>query len=335
MKLSFFLLLVSVSLFQVAGLLPSLSRFARTRTSCPGSSLPLRSARRDLFFDIVKSGLADRFPRAEEISRVYDFIAYASGEKALPQEALPPQQDVIPEYLPGLTAQPWWNASTFQWAVDLEKHAPEITQELQTFLREGAKTLQCDSHYATTMGPGWSAIRLQRMGHWLPEQAAHFPRTLEILKACHVPVSVRGVVFARQAPKSGVAQHSDGRNFILTGHLGLMVPPRVEECVMVVAGEARPWQENKLLLLDTSFLHHTENNSDHDRYVLIIDVWHPEVTEQEKTALRFLYDARLLFESGKPEEIDCSYVKSGQPLTAEEYEQKKSRGKSLWSRLWG
>lgn len=30
--------------------------------------------------------------------------------------------------------------------------------------------------------------------------------------------------FAKQAPKTGIAPHSDGCNFILTAHLGLDVP---------------------------------------------------------------------------------------------------------------
>ena len=46
-----------------------------------------------------------------------------------------------------------------------------------------------------------------------------------------------GVMFARQLPGSGVKPHSDGRNFILTAHLGLKVPN--EGCTISVAGEQR------------------------------------------------------------------------------------------------
>ena len=40
------------------------------------------------------------------------------------------------------------------------------------------------------------------------------------------------------------------------------------------------------------------NDSDEDRYVLIIDFWHPELTEDEQEALEFIYDARNKFETG-------------------------------------
>jgi hypothetical protein len=44
---------------------------------------------------------------------------------------------------------------------------------------------------------------------------------------------------------------------------------------------------------------HTDNNSAEDRYVVIIDFWHPELTEDERTALDFVYDTRNKFETGK------------------------------------
>ena len=53
-----------------------------------------------------------------------------------------------------------------------------------------------------------------------------------------------------------------------------------------------------MLTLDTSFSHSTGNPSTEERHVLIIDFWHPELTEAEKAALEFVYDLRNKFESG-------------------------------------
>jgi aspartyl/asparaginyl beta-hydroxylase (cupin superfamily) len=79
-------------------------------------------------------------------------------------------------------------------------------------------------------------------------------------------LAVRGVCFARQAAGSGVGSHSDGRNFILTSHLGLKVP---EGCWIKVGEEESSWEVGKLTTLDTSFLHSTGNNSTDDRHVLV------------------------------------------------------------------
>lgn len=43
-----------------------------------------------------------------------------------------------------------------------------------------------------------------------------------------------------------------------------------------------PMLEGKCLLFDDSFLHEAENNSEErPRVVLIVDVWHPDLTDEE------------------------------------------------------
>jgi aspartyl/asparaginyl beta-hydroxylase (cupin superfamily) len=115
------------------------------------------------------------------------------------------------------------------------------------------------------MGTGWSAFRLQRLGVWNVENCAVFPKTYDLLRKLDIPLAVRGVCFARQAPGSGVAPHSDGRNFILTSHLGLKIP---EGCWIKVGDDQQSWQEGKLTTIDTSFEHSTGNPTDDDRHVV-------------------------------------------------------------------
>lgn len=146
------------------------------------------------------------------------------------------------------------------------------------------------------MGTGWSAIRLQRLGVWNTENCQQFPQTYELLRSLQIPLAVRGVCFAKQAPRSGVQSHSDGRNFILTSHLGLKIP---DGCWIQVGEERGGWSVGKLTTIDTSFTHSTNNPSDEERHVLIIDFWHPELSEAERSALEFVYDLRNKFESGE------------------------------------
>jgi aspartate beta-hydroxylase len=133
------------------------------------------------------------------------------------------------------------------------------------------------------------------LGVWNVDNCAQFPITYQLLKSLNIPLAVRGVCFARQGPNSGVQPHSDGRNFILTSHLGLIIP---KGCWIQVGDEVRTWEEGKLITLDTSFEHSTGNPTESDRHVLIIDFWHPELTEAERKSLEFIYDLRNKFESG-------------------------------------
>lgn len=265
------------------------------------------------FWEDVEDGLNDvetvYGERNMDIDRIRNFCNTAQGINPLPIPAAPGHQP-SEEHVDGLTALPFWDVTAdsekFPWAQKLEEKAPIIIQELQSKLDKEAMEaaqIQKDSLFAgdsawqnNVMGTGWSAFRLQRLGVWNGENCKEFPKTTEIMRSLNIPFAVRGVCFARQAAGSGVQPHSDGRNFILTSHLGLKVP---DGCWIQVGQERRGWEEGKLVTLDTSFEHSTGNPSDEDRHVLIIDFWHPELSEAERAALEFIYDLRNKFESGQ------------------------------------
>jgi aspartyl/asparaginyl beta-hydroxylase (cupin superfamily) len=212
------------------------------------------------------------------------------------------------EHIDGLTAKPFWdvvneNDTFFPWAAALEANADIIRHELETKLsldreeKVESQVFASDSAWQNqVMGKGWSAVRLQRLGKWNTDVCKEFPQTYELLRSLNIPFAVRGVCFARQAPGTGVQPHSDGRNFILTSHLGLQIP---QGCWMKVGDQQVTWEVGKLTTLDTSFEHSTGNPADSERHVLIIDFWHPELTEAERAALEFVYDLRNKFESGQ------------------------------------
>lgn len=133
------------------------------------------------------------------------------------------------EHVEGLTAKPFWNVDDepelFPWAAGLQESANAIAKEFEEKLKRDKQMFTSDSAWQNqVMGSGWSAIRLQRLGVWNIENCSEFPQTYQLLRSLNIPLAVRGVCFARQAPGSGVQPHSDGRNFILTSHLGLQVP---------------------------------------------------------------------------------------------------------------
>ena len=263
-------------------------------------------ARQMQFWEDVEDGLNDIATVYNEknldIDRIREFALTAQGERPLPTPSGPGHQP-SEEHVEGLTAKPFWDVtddpSSFPWAQKLEDNAHVIMEELQLKLDREAEEQSLfagDSAWQNNvMGTGWSAFRLQRLGVWNVENCKEFPKTSELMRSLNIPFAVRGVCFARQGAGSGVQPHTDGRNFILTSHLGLKVP---EGCWIKVGEEERSWEEGKLTTLDTSFEHSTGNPTEADRHVLIIDFWHPELTEAERAALEFVYDLRNKFESG-------------------------------------
>lgn len=255
--------------------------------------------RQEQFWEDVEEGLDDiekyYRERGQNIDRIRRFGMRARGEVPL-EPGYGDYHEPSEEHIEGLTAKPLWDTTEFSWAKALEEKSHIIQEEFEAKIMRDSNLFAGDSSLQNSvMGSGWSAIRLQRLGVWNLDNCKEFPKTYELLKQLKIPLAVRGVCFARQAPGSGVKPHSDGRNFILTSHLGIKIP---DGCWIEVAKERRSWEEQHLLTLDTSFVHSTGNPTDGDRYVLIIDFWHPELTEAEQAGLEFIYDLRNKFENG-------------------------------------
>jgi len=74
---------------------------------------------------------------------------------------------------------------------------------------------------------------------------------------------------------------------VLTSHLGLDIPP---DCHITVGDKTRYWKDGQVTMFDTSIFHDAVNDSDEYRYILMLRVWHPELTDTERAALQFLFD---------------------------------------------
>ncbi|CEM34449.1 unnamed protein product [Vitrella brassicaformis CCMP3155] len=250
-----------------------------------------KRTRKEMFWERVEQTLRSRY-RFREIRRIYDFIDYCNGNLQPPVAAT--LHCPSEEFVPRLTAQPWWDPADFPWTAQLERQSPVIQEELRSALDQPREyRFAANSAMAQTMGAGWSAFRLQRFGEWIEDNRQKFPRTSALLADLGIPIAMRGVMIARQRAGSGVQPHSDGRNFILTAHLGLQVP---EGCWMRVGEERREWRENKVCVFDTSFEHETGNPTQHGRFVLIVDFWHPELSDAERNALADIYAIRNEFD---------------------------------------
>ena len=221
------------------------------KTFTPSTFRSALSERQAQFWDDVKAGLPND-PENPSLSRIQQFIDTAMTS---------PKQI---ENIPGLTKKPFWDVSTpkFPWSSDLESAASTIISEYNSVTNSNMFLFDNDSAQASIMGSSWSTIRLQRLGVWNPKTTALFPETTKLLQSFNIPFAVRGVMFARQNTNSGVAPHNDGRNFILTAHLGIKVPScEMSELNIKVDGIEKEWKTGKILILDTSFEHSTVNNS--------------------------------------------------------------------------
>lgn len=130
----------------------------------------------------------------------------------------------------------------------------------------------------------WRACWFYRHGRRLGETAALYPRTSALIDAHSGPggplASTLGDCFLSRLEAGGrIPPHNGLCNISLVCHLALSVP---ERCGIRVGAESRSWEEGGCLLFDDTFEHEVWNESDRDRYVLVLPLWQKGVTPIER-----------------------------------------------------
>jgi aspartyl/asparaginyl beta-hydroxylase (cupin superfamily) len=111
------------------------------------------------------------------------------------------------------------------------------------------------------------------------------PRSLEVVRGLPglcVDYPWGDAIFSVQGAHSRLPPHCSVDSLRVRCHLALRIPPEVG---IRVGGEARQWQEGRCLLFEDAYRHEVWNNSDVRRIVMIVDFWHPDLTEIEVRAL--------------------------------------------------
>eukprot|EP00536_Pseudo-nitzschia_multiseries_P012545 jgi/Psemu1/209013/e_gw1.485.69.1 len=278
----------------------------------PDTSQPLNP---QTFAGMIEQGLKDRFEESD-IERVltswrlldqgYYRKEYV-GDKTAATATATSEEDtdiassnMIQEchsYVPGLSIKPFWDEQQFDWAKTLESRYPEIREEFDAVMANRDKLKKEGNNVwagaltedASSYGEGWSTLVLMDRGRWDPTNANLFPKTSQAVHASGAPATE--IFFASMKGPSSIKTHSDFTNFVLTSHLALDIPYSGEnKCRLTVGDETREWINGKSYVFDTSLLHDAENESDKTRYILMMRVWHPDLTPVEKEALQFTYD---------------------------------------------
>lgn len=201
-------------------------------------------------------------------------------------------------YVPGLTIREFWDTGDFSWCGTLQAKYKSIRDEFRSVTSDKER-LQYEGNniWATALsadvaqsyGQGWSTLVLMNRGIWDPINVQLFPVTARAIHDSQVPAVE--VFFASMKPNSYIPLHSDFTNFVLTSHLALEIPYSGQnKCRLSVGSTEKQWINGEVSLFDTSIMHDAVNESDQMRYILMMRVWHPDLTTLERQALQFTYD---------------------------------------------
>ncbi len=219
---------------------------------------------------------------AAALRRMEDAVQVAEGGRPPYVSPEPLQRPGF--YLPGLTATPWHDPMHNAAGRVLEGSWQIIRDELLAARdrREGFQRFLEGGDIASAELS--TALFLKQEPLSCDENRALCPRTAAIIDS--IPRVGEVVMFSALNPGAKLVPHCGPWNFRLTMHLGLVIP---EGGWIRVADETRTWQEGKCLLFDDSFDHEVQMHTRSTRVILLMHLWHPELTEPE---IEFLTAAR-------------------------------------------
>ncbi len=116
----------------------------------------------------------------------------------------------------------------------------------------------------------WKVFTFQFFGIKHPLNCSLCPNTYNILKKIPELISAD---FSYLPANTKINPHKGFTKMVLRAHLGLIIPTT---CGLRVGEEIREWQPGKMLVFDDSFEHEAWNNSDEDRFVLMLDIANPK-----------------------------------------------------------
>jgi len=184
-----------------------------------------------------------------------------------------------------------WNCKTLKssawfendnWCRLLEKNAEIIKEEFFS------SKDQCTTHPGDKLlaeNGKWSSIVLVGTKGINQDVAKYFPKTMAILEKMPICKTFGFVAFSKFSPGTHIKTHTGASNLRLRYHLGIDAPE--PESVKIRVGEkTKPWIQDKCIVFDDSYDHEVFHNGKKDRIVLIVDLWHPELSIDEISVLQ-------------------------------------------------
>jgi len=220
---------------------------------------------------------AERFFGAAAVARVREVALRVTGRLPAAHANDSWQRPNI--FCPGITAKPWYDTTELAEAVVLEQYAEIIKCEFENSLRQGVSHVSPHSQQFLVSQGQWSDINL-KLGTRMGPFAQYFPQTLQLLQSFGRLGEM--ALFSVLGPHSHIKAHCGPWNLRLTIHLGLAIP---EHAFIRVGAEVRRWQMGRCLIFDDSFEHEVWNRGARPRVVLIVDVWHRDLTAVEISVL--------------------------------------------------
>lgn len=210
-------------------------------------------------------------PERGGAGRFYDYIASLADSRG----------NLMAVKYPGLASRPWHDAAIFPVSAALSDAFERIRSEVEAlqdslFQRENERIPRDGD---------WEVFPFYDLGLRHDANCARCPTIAGVLKSDDVARTSIGMSYlSRLGPGARIAPHSGPTNVRLRCHLGIGIPRG--DCAISVGGVVKRWSSGTCIVFDDSLEHSAWNLAQTARLVLVVDVWHPDLTPSEVSLLQ-------------------------------------------------
>jgi hypothetical protein len=217
-------------------------------------------------------------------------------------------------FYPGLRTDSFWNPEVFRLTSALQREFASIKDEINVL---DAQDFHDESERIERTGK-WQVFMLLEAGRWQEENLKRLPTLSHILKASNELRLAGGLVYlSRLGPGTIVAPHTGPTNMRLRLHFAIRVPEG--DCAMRVDGSEHSWIEGQSVVFNDFLKHEVWNRTGEERLILLVDIWHPDITLPERKMLEAIHwmaqeHGHGLLEYWRKNDIARERSKVGQPI---------------------
>jgi aspartyl/asparaginyl beta-hydroxylase (cupin superfamily) len=186
---------------------------------------------------------------------------------------------------PDLPSRPWYDPEDFPIVGYLEANFETIREEILTL--EGDHRFHRESERIGRSGD-WDVAFFYERGRRHDDVCAACPTTTRAVETYSTVRTLAGLIYvSRMRAATHIEAHRGPTNLRVRCHLGIQVPDG--DCAIRVGDETRRWRQGGCLVFDDYLVHEAWNHTDEDRIVLIVDLWHPGLSDTEIMRLEALH----------------------------------------------
>ena len=244
----------------------------------------------------IKEKIADS--ENQSVARVRNWLLTKINNKPL----IPPHPRQIgsPDVVAGLRAFPWWDVAEFPWISQVEAYYEDIREELLALHYKGG----FQPYRGPSWTPGidapdigrqshdqgdWNVFYLYLHGMTFEDNIAKCPKTVEMIKRV-IPRHYEHAFFSAVNPHTHIVTHHGPTNKKLRLHFPItgLAGTRLRVC-----DDTQGFEEAKAKVFDDSFDHEAWHDGETTRINLIVDFWHPDLTDDEVKFFKSLQNSKL------------------------------------------